>query len=100
MNDSEDYLGENDKVRKRHFAMIEGRHEKICTLLIEKTLKRKIYFIENDIVIFENFNGANYLEISEVKVDLVSFSSILVNVQLLTLSHYSTTRNSSILIHI
>ena len=47
---------------------------------------------------FNSFNGTNRLEIVESKIDLISFNSKLVNVDLLTkFKGYSTARSNSIL---
>lgn len=49
-----------------------------------------------NLAIFNSFDRANYLEMAKCKVDLVTFSSTLVNKKLLIYYHYSTFQSSSI----
>ena len=65
--------------------------------MVEK-LKRKIdNFSFDKLKIFDRFDGANHLETVEVTEDLVSFSSTMINKELLTFHDYSNTQSRNIL---
>jgi hypothetical protein len=96
-NDENDYLGQKNKVSKRYFAKIDGSASKIYALLLEKVQRKMLNYKPSDIIMFDSFDGANHLETAEGKIDLVSFSSTIVNQELLQLSSYSTAKSSSIL---
>ena len=94
-NDENDYLGQKNKVSKRYFAKIDGSASKICALLLEKAQRKILNCKPNDIIKFDSCDGANHLETAEGKINLVSFSSAIVNHDLLQLSSYSTAKSSS-----
>jgi len=96
-NDKTDYEGKKQKVTKKYFAKIDGGCEKAYSLLIDKLERRFINTTFDSVIMFDSFDGANHLETPEGKIDLVSFSSTLVNDKLLSLPNYSTARSSSIL---
>ena len=52
----------------------------------------------NELIVFDSFDSTNYLESLESNTDLVSFSSIITNKELLSLSNYTIAKSSSILI--
>ena len=55
------------------------------SLLVEKLQRRKISTDLKSLVVLNSFDGANYLETCEGKIDLVSFSSVLASKELLTI---------------
>ena len=74
---------------KKYFAKIEGSCKKVHNLLVDN-LECKFKNVNiNSVIIFDSFDSANHLETMEGKIDLVSFSSILVNSNLLSLPKYS-----------
>jgi hypothetical protein len=97
LKDSNDHAGKKQKVKAKYYSKIMGGYTKIYELLISKLCKRVEYHLLNRIVMFDSFNGANHLETTEVKVNLISFSSTYINKYLLSLDNYSTTQSSLIL---
>ena len=68
-----DHAGKKIKLKKNLFCKIVGGYEKAYVLLI-KNLKRKIdNFYLDKLVVFDTFDGANYIETVEDKVNLVRF---------------------------
>ena len=79
------------------FLRIASSCEKIFNLLLEMVKCRLLNILFDNLLMFDLFDRANYLEIKEGKVDLVSFSSTLASKELLALKDYSTAHSSSIL---
>jgi len=85
-------------VKKRYFTKIISRYNKVFELLFTQIKTRKHDFTCNKLLIFDSFNRVNYLETTEGKIDLPSFSSTTANKDLLTNSDYPASYLSSILI--
>ena len=84
-NNTHDFFGKKNKVKKCYYTKIEGGYLKVHSLLVENLQRRKTNTNLKSLVIFDNFDGANHLETCEGKTDLVSFSSVLTSKELLTI---------------
>ena len=84
-SDENDHIGKKNKVLKKYFCKINGGYEKTCFLLHNKVRNRINSECLSNLVLFDSFNGANYLETTEGKVDLVSYSSTCFNQDLISL---------------
>jgi hypothetical protein len=97
LNNADDCIGKKCKITTKYFAKITGRYNKIYELLSEKITKCFPNANQKNLLFFDSFDGANHLETTEGKVDLISHSSTYVNKYLLSEFNYSTSRSSNIL---
>jgi len=96
-NNADDCIGKKCKITTKYFAKITGGYNKIYELLSEKITKRFPNANQKNLLFFDSFDGANHLETTEGKVDLISHSSTCVNKYLLSGFNYSTSQSSNIL---
>ena len=96
-NDAQDFLGKKNKIKAKYYSKIVGGYEKFFNLLFSKLEHCVKSSSLKKIVIFDSFDGANHLETTEGKVDLISFSSTCANKYLLSLNDYSAAKSSATL---
>ena len=88
-NDPNDDAGKKDKLGKKHHCRIGSSRAKVFNVMIEKSKTHVNSSSLNEMIVIDSFNGANHLESLEDKIDLISFSSIIMNKELLSLPRHS-----------
>ena len=97
-NNTDDCEGEKSKYNRKYFSKIAGGYHKIYKIIIDQIKRRNDNVDINSIAMIDSFDGANHLETMEEKLDLVSFSSALVNKNSLDkITDSSTAKSNSIL---
>jgi hypothetical protein len=82
--DTDNYTGKKNKIKNRYYERIKGGFGINYNLLVEKIKRYNLGIDCSSFLVFDSFDGANYLETTEGKVDLVSFNSRLVSSDLLS----------------
>ena len=91
------YLGKKLKSKTKYYSKIVG-YDKVLEIIFDKIKGWGVNVNLDSIIIFNSFNDTKYLKTIKYKIDLVSFSSIIIDKDLLTkFYNYLISQSSCIL---